>query len=152
MPQLFSISVYLDPLIFPIYGNIKNTHLAHIYIDANVVFWWKTRLFLHWQIQGGPNSSIFMQFSAKKLEKNNTFGSWRTPLGKILDPPLLFCPKQPIKQLVQKIWVKFLVCFCSLLYHCSKFYTVNIVFHFLRSITTLKMICYIQKFSRFFLT
>ena len=36
----------------------------------------------------GPNSFIFMQFSAKKLKNNSTFGSWRTPLGKILDPPL----------------------------------------------------------------
>ena len=25
----------------------------------------------------------------KKLKNNSTFGSWRTPLGKILDPPLL---------------------------------------------------------------
>ena len=30
----------------------------------------------------GPNSSIFMQFSGKKLKNNSTFGSW------ILDPPL----------------------------------------------------------------
>ena len=37
---------------------------------------------------GGPNSFIFMQFSGKKLKNNSTFGSWRTPLGKILDPPL----------------------------------------------------------------
>ena len=36
----------------------------------------------------GPNSFIFMQFSAKKLKNNSTFGSWRIPLGKILDPPL----------------------------------------------------------------
>ena len=37
----------------------------------------------------GPNSFIFMQFSAKNLKNNNTFQSWRTPLGKILDPPLI---------------------------------------------------------------
>ena len=37
----------------------------------------------------GPNSFIFMQFSRIKLKNNSTFGSWRTPLGKILDPPLL---------------------------------------------------------------
>ena len=37
----------------------------------------------------GPNSFIFMQFSGKKLKNNSTFGSWRTPLGKILDPPLV---------------------------------------------------------------
>ena len=37
---------------------------------------------------GGPNSFIFMQFSAKNLKNNSTYGSWRTPLGKILDPPL----------------------------------------------------------------
>ena len=37
---------------------------------------------------GGPNSFIFMQFSRIKLKSNSTFGSWRTPLGKILDPPL----------------------------------------------------------------
>ena len=34
-------------------------------------------------------SFIFMQFSAKKLKNNSNFGSWRTPLGKILDPPLI---------------------------------------------------------------
>ena len=37
----------------------------------------------------GPNSFIFMQFSRIKLKNNSTFGSWRTPLGKILDPPLI---------------------------------------------------------------
>ena len=46
---------------------------------------------IHWRIQGdvmdarppgGPNFFIFMQFSAKKLKNNGTFGSWRTPLGK----------------------------------------------------------------------
>ena len=36
----------------------------------------------------GPNFFIFMQFQGKKLKNNSTFGSWRTPLGKILDPPL----------------------------------------------------------------
>ena len=30
----------------------------------------------------GPNSFIFMQFSAKKLKNNSTFGSWRTPSEK----------------------------------------------------------------------
>ena len=51
----------------------------------------------HWWIggggAGGPNSFIFMQFSAKNLKNNNTLESWRTPppahFGKILDPPLL---------------------------------------------------------------
>ena len=38
---------------------------------------------------GGPNSFIFMQFSGTKLKNNSTFGSWRPPLGKILDPPLV---------------------------------------------------------------
>ena len=38
---------------------------------------------------GSPNSFIFMQFSVKKLKNNITFGSWRAPLGKILDPPLV---------------------------------------------------------------
>ena len=37
---------------------------------------------------GGPNSFIFMRFSAKKFKNNSTFGSCCTPLGKILDPPL----------------------------------------------------------------
>ena len=37
----------------------------------------------------GSNSFIFMQSSAKKLKNNSAFGSWRTPLGKILDPPLI---------------------------------------------------------------
>ena len=53
---------------------------------------------MHWRIEGGakdaappggPNSFIFMQFSAK-FENNSNFGSWRTPLGKILDPPLIW--------------------------------------------------------------
>ena len=30
---------------------------------------------------GGPNSFIFMQFLAKKLKNNSTFGSWRPPPG-----------------------------------------------------------------------
>ena len=38
---------------------------------------------------GGPNSFIFMQFLAKKLQNNSSFGSWRPLLGEILDPPLL---------------------------------------------------------------
>ena len=29
-----------------------------------------------------PNSFIFMQFSARKLKNNSTFGSWCTPAGK----------------------------------------------------------------------
>ena len=37
---------------------------------------------------GAPNSFIFMQFLGTKLKNNSTFGSWRTPVGKILDPPL----------------------------------------------------------------
>ena len=28
---------------------------------------------------GGPNSFIFMQFAAKNMQNNSTFGSWRTP-------------------------------------------------------------------------
>ena len=53
---------------------------------------------IHWRIQGGapgtrappggPNSFIFMQFSAKIINKHTHFGSWRPPPGKILDPPL----------------------------------------------------------------
>ena len=38
---------------------------------------------------GGPNSFIFMRFSAKIINKHTHFGSWRPPLGKILDPPLI---------------------------------------------------------------
>ena len=38
---------------------------------------------------GGPDSFIFKQFLAKQLKNNSTFGSWRSPLGKILDPLLL---------------------------------------------------------------
>ena len=45
---------------------------------------------------GGPNSFIFMQFSGTKLKNNSTFGSWRPPLGKILDPPLV-CSKETDK-------------------------------------------------------
>ena len=36
----------------------------------------------------GPNTFIFMQFLADKIGKHTHFGSWRHPLGKILDPPL----------------------------------------------------------------
>ena len=39
-----------------------------------------------------PWGSKFFHFHAlfgKKLKNNSTFGSWRTPLGKILDPPLV---------------------------------------------------------------
>ena len=38
-----------------------------------------------------PWWSKFFHFHAvfgKKLKNNSTFGSWRPPLGKILDPPL----------------------------------------------------------------
>ena len=37
---------------------------------------------------GGPNSFIFMHFSAENLKNNRPFGSWRTPLGKMLYLPL----------------------------------------------------------------
>ena len=37
----------------------------------------------------GPNSFIFMQFSAKKLQNNPNLGVGAPPLGKILDRPLL---------------------------------------------------------------
>ena len=33
-----------------------------------------------------------MQFLANNLKNNSTFGSWLTPLGKILDPPLIGIP------------------------------------------------------------
>ena len=39
-----------------------------------------------------PPESKFFHFHAvfsKNLKNNSNFGSWRTPLGKILDPPLL---------------------------------------------------------------
>ena len=48
---------------------------------------------IHWRIQArgrqgrpprGPNSFIFMQFTAKKSEHTH-FGSWRPHLRKILD-------------------------------------------------------------------
>ena len=38
----------------------------------------------------GQNSFIFMQFLAKKLQNNSSFGDWRPLLGEILDPPLGF--------------------------------------------------------------
>ena len=40
-----------------------------------------------------PWGSKFFHFHAvfsKYLKNNSTFGSWRTPLGKILDPPLIY--------------------------------------------------------------
>ena len=48
---------------------------------------------------GGPNSFIFMQFLAKKLQNNSTFGSWRPLLGEILDPPLLNVVADPRRPL-----------------------------------------------------
>ena len=39
-----------------------------------------------------PRGSKFFHFHAvfsKNLKNNSNFGSWRTPLGKILDPPLM---------------------------------------------------------------
>ena len=52
----------------------------------------------HWRIQGGapgtrapPWGSKFFHFHAvfgKNVKNNSNFGSWRPPLGKILDPPL----------------------------------------------------------------
>ena len=39
-----------------------------------------------------PRGSKFFHFHAvfgKNLKNNSNFGSWRTPLGKILDPPLV---------------------------------------------------------------
>ena len=50
----------------------------------------------------GPKSFIFMQFSAKNLENNSNFGSWPTPLGKILDPPLIF-----LQIIVREIYLVF---------------------------------------------
>ena len=54
---------------------------------------------VHWRIQGGRQErapplgvqilSFSCSFRQKKLKNNSTFGSWRTPLGKILDPPLV---------------------------------------------------------------
>ena len=44
-----------------------------------------------------PWGSKFFHFHAvfgKKLKNNSIFGSWRPPLGKILDPPLLILQKQ----------------------------------------------------------
>ena len=53
----------------------------------------------HWRIQGGapgtrapPWGSKFFHFHAvfgKNVKNNSNFGSWRPPLGKILDPPLV---------------------------------------------------------------
>ena len=54
--------------------------------------------FNHWRIQGGrqgrapPRGSKFFHFHAvfgKNVKNNSNFGSWRSPLEKILDPPLL---------------------------------------------------------------
>ena len=39
---------------------------------------------------GGPKFFHFHAVFGKKLKNNSTFGSWRPPLGKILDPPLAF--------------------------------------------------------------
>ena len=65
----------------PLYTGLKTEirHMSHLqwFFGLN-----KTRR------ATSPNSFIFMHFSAKHLKNNSTFGSWHTPLGKILDPPL----------------------------------------------------------------
>ena len=63
------------------------THWGHIFV-----------LSVHWRIQGGregraPRGSKFFHFHAvfgKNLKNNSNFESWRTPLGKILDPLLVW--------------------------------------------------------------
>ena len=64
-----------------------------VYVHARNWWWFETKLA---SIGGskrdappswGPNSFIFIPFSAKKIAKYSHFGSWR-PLRKILDPPL----------------------------------------------------------------
>ena len=48
-----------------------------------------------------PLGSKFFHFHAvfgKNLKNNSNFGSWRTPLGKILDPPLLSFRPLPVRQ------------------------------------------------------
>ena len=47
---------------------------------------------------GGPNSFIFMQFSAKNMQSYSFFGSWSTLLRKILDPPLIMKYPMQISQ------------------------------------------------------
>ena len=47
-----------------------------------------------------PWGSKFFHFHAvfgKNLKNNSNFGSWRTPLGKILDPPLILMTKSRFK-------------------------------------------------------
>ena len=68
-------------------------------IDDSLCFFDEFTLVIsHWRIQGGrqgrapPPGSKFFHFHAvfgKNLKNNSNFGSWRTPLGKNLDPPLL---------------------------------------------------------------
>ena len=58
----------------------------------------------------GPNSFIFMQFSGTKLKNNSTFGSWHTPLDKILDPPLRKAQYRDVYRTIEilqrdKIWL-----------------------------------------------
>ena len=59
----------------------------------------------HWRIHGGapgaPPGSKFFHFHAvfsKNLKNNSNFGSWRTPLGKILDPPLMSIRMRMIRE------------------------------------------------------
>ena len=65
------------------------------------------RHWTHWRIQGGapgtrapPWGPKFFHFCAvfgKNVKNNSNFGSWRPPLGKILDPPL------------EQVWWRFLI-------------------------------------------
>ena len=72
--------------IWPIFP--KTAQLRHEKCTGVWVCWIKIDFISHWRTQGGarppstlegPNSFIFIQFSAKKLKNNSTFGSWRTP-------------------------------------------------------------------------
>ena len=53
-----------------------------------------------------PWGSKFFHFHAvfsPKLKNNSDFGSWRTPLGKILDPPLLQLVKTKALKSVRRV-------------------------------------------------
>ena len=63
----------------PIYCQYKNNTISTTH--------WLIQSVRQGRVPGGPNSLIFMQFSAKRLQNNPTLAV-DAPLRKILNPPL----------------------------------------------------------------
>ena len=72
-----SVWFYVEPFTFQLNRGGANTYCPHSLADPRGA-------------PGTPPGSKFFHFHAvfgKKIKNNSTFRGWRTPLGKILDPP-----------------------------------------------------------------